>query len=208
MDFRHDLQNITQVTAGALVSEISHQLRQPLNALNLYVASAQELLNRSNADPAARKALSNAESQIQRLSSLLEGLREQLSIPQLTCVPVALAPLIRQVAATAEIPEAALKILGADNDLMVVADPLPLSCVIRQLLNSCGALNGNAAENNIRIAILPAHPVVTLEMSNGHPISSPALDLAISKRLMESQGGRLSLVDTGTPCFQLTLPAA
>lgn len=119
-----------------LLAAASHDLRQPLHALGLYVAA----LALRASDPALRPLIASTERAVAALESQFEQLLDLSRLEAGALTPavarVALAPLFRRVAAEQR-PHAQAKGLAlrvADTACAVMSDPALLERIVRNLV--------------------------------------------------------------------------
>jgi two-component system, sensor histidine kinase len=121
-----------------LLAAASHDLRQPLHALGLYVAA----LALRASDPALRPLIASTERAVAALESQFEQLLDLSRLEAGALTPavtrVALAPLFRRVAAEQR-PHAQAKRLAlrvADTACAVISDPALLERIVRNLVSN------------------------------------------------------------------------
>lgn len=128
-----------------LLTAVSHDLRQPLNAMGLYAQHLQE----SATDPEVKRISSRLNVSVEQLSRMLQSLLDynRLSLSgavQVHPQSVALAPLLARLQAEAQAHAGAaaepgaevtrLSLLGGEH--WVRTDPLLLERLLRNLLNN------------------------------------------------------------------------
>lgn len=223
--------------AQALMSEISHELRQPLNALSLYLASAIQLHELDAGDGSAvRQALECCEGEVRRVAatiSALQGGSEQYPVQSRSYDVNA---SVRHVYDRWQTPMAhhgiALDFEPDPAAPLALGDPQLLRLALQHLLDSC--LDAPAEPSSARRRILlrtvgagprssPVLEVIDRAVDQSLPgQNSPlirfdgarsglaGLNWAVSRRLIEAQGGQLNIQrdpDGGT-CHRIVLPAA
>lgn len=128
-----------------LLTAVSHDLRQPLNAMGLYAQHLQE----SATDPEVKRISSRLNVSVEQLSRMLQSLLDynRLSLSgavQVHPQSVALAPLLARLQAEAQAhagaaaeqgaPVTRLSLFGGEH--WVRTDPLLLERLVRNLLNN------------------------------------------------------------------------
>ncbi len=133
-----------------LLATVSHDLRQPLNAMGLYT---QHLCEHAS-EPEVLRVSANLQASVAQLGQMLESVLDytRLSLSptsiEVHAKPMPLRPLLARLAgeARAEIDEKGLEIrLGCRDDLWVRSDPVLLERLLRNLLSN--ALRHASARN-------------------------------------------------------------
>jgi signal transduction histidine kinase len=219
-------------TTGELASTLAHELNQPLTALVSYLQASEIMAGeRQGADPRLGPTLRKAANEALRASDTLRRLRNFYAGrgPQLE--PLALMPLLEQLADTlrrADGAEAAeISVSHDGTDLTVRADRVFVGVILANLLNNATdatagrsqrtvAIRVSESEGSVRISVddngdgIPAH--VRDELFKPFVTSKPdgmGVGLAVSRSLAEACGGSLTLGTSrlGGACLVLSLPA-
>jgi signal transduction histidine kinase len=222
--------------AGEMAAAIAHQLNQPLMAAMAFTRSAQRLLRQAGppATEPATRALDDAVEQAERAANIIRSLRDFIgrSPPQRT--PSPLEPLIREAAQLVEQDR-----LRQDARLILAIGPgLPPAMIdavqaqqvlINLLRNALEALEGaprprqvvvaarHATEGGLEVEVRDSGAGVPAEIAAR--LFEPFLStkgrglgrgLAVSRALVEAQGGRLWLAENtpGRCAFRFSLPVA
>lgn len=206
---------------GTAVSKISHDLKGVLSAALL----ESDRLESSAADPEIKHVTAGIARALDRAVYLctrtLRFAKE--GPPAVRPEAVALAPLVRDVAAAANGADLALDV---PEGLTVRADPCHLPRVFENLMRN--AAEAGAATVRVSAAPVPGGRVAVTVADDGpglpprardnlfQPFSGSAraggigLGLPIAREIVRALGGDLVLVETGASgtVFRLTLPAA
>lgn len=232
---RHRTESDTQGKLRLLTS-VSHDLRQPLNAMGLYAQHLQETAT----DPEVRHISGQLNVSVEQLSRMLQSLLDynRLSLSgavQVHLQSVALAPLLMRLQADAQADADAapgkVRLSRLGDECWVRTDPLLLERLLRNLLNNA-LRHAQAGHVWLRTEVLGEE--VLLEVGDDgcgvrpedqelvfeefRQLNNPGrnsehglgLGLAIVRQLAALLGHPLQLqssAGTGT-CFQLRLPVA
>jgi signal transduction histidine kinase len=201
---------------GALAATVAHDLRNPLNIVNMAVAGGPAEVREEVA------------AQLARMDRLIADLLDYAAAWKVEPRPL---PLLEEAeAAAVGLPGAAVE-MDVPSDLTVFADAGKLRRVLVNLLVNARAAAG--AEGGIRVEAMPSgdggvevavlddgpglpaeirerlfQPFVSRSASGGSP--GTGLGLAIVARIMEAHGGSAALVerDGWATCFRLRFPPA
>jgi signal transduction histidine kinase/CheY-like chemotaxis protein len=228
---RHNAEQ-ANVAKSKFLAAASHDLRQPLHALGLFVAA---LGNRSDSRE-TRVLVEHINSSVAALEGLFNALLDVSKLDagavQPRVVDVALAPLLAQLSLEYQ-PQAAAKGLAwhcSDSNAVIRSDPALLDTILRNLLSNAIrythkgkiAVNCQAGQNDVRIDIsdtgigIPAErqrevfdEFVQLHNPERDRNKGLGLGLAIVDRLSRLLGHSIELISCpgrGTN-FRLTLAA-
>ena len=203
----------------AFSAAASHQLRTPLAGMRLRLEAA---LERTDADP--RPAIAASLADADRLEAIIDELLTLARAePAAPTGPVDLDSLLGELS-----PEwgARLALHGRDLEVHVdpgVPSPRASTAAIRQVL---GVLVDNATTHGrgtVSVTAREASGAVAVDVSDEGPgVQDPevlftrradrrdghGVELALARRLVEAEQGRLHLTRTSPPVFTLLLPAA
>lgn len=224
-------QSLRLAAAGEMAAALAHELNQPLTALSAYGSACEQLLARDGGAPLLQKTIHAMVAESQRASNVLKRLREffrtgsteleRLSLSDL--IHAATAPFFRQ----AESEGVELRV-GDIPAVTLVGDRVQLEIVLRNLLANAfqalsqqsGALerrvavdagvddewlwiriadNGPGIANKIRARLF--EPFISLKSSG------LGLGLAISRSIVETHGGSLTVEPSQHGILKIMLPA-
>jgi C4-dicarboxylate-specific signal transduction histidine kinase len=224
-------QSLRLAAAGEMAAALAHELNQPLTALSAYGSACERLLARDGGDPLLQKAINAMVAESQRASSVLKRLREffrsgstvleRLALPDL--VQAAASPFFREAH-----DEGIDFRIGDIPTVILLGDRVQLEIVLRNLLaNAFQALtqqtvvangevtidagsdgkwvwiriadNGPGIANKIRARLF--EPFISLKSSG------LGLGLAISRSIVETHGGTLTVEPSPHGVLRITLPA-
>ena len=174
----------------AFVADAAHELRSPLTALKLQV----QVLRRTPDDAGRQAALDALVAGVDRASRLVEQLltlaRSEPGAPAAARVPVALAPLLRQVLAESAAPLATARgsriELDADDSLQITADPAALTVLVRNLVDNALRYTPAGGQVNLTASAGLAGPLLTVD-DNG-PGIAPADRDRVFERFVRGGG--------------------
>lgn len=227
-ELRHSLR---LAAAGEMAAAVAHELNQPLTALSAYGSACERLLMRDGGDPLLQKTIQAMIAESQRASNVLKRLREffrtgstaleQLSLPDL------IHDSVNSFADQARRENVLLQV-NAVPDATLLGDRVQLEIVLRNLLsNAVQALaqmpggsdrritvdagvdgasiwiriadNGPGIADKIRARLF--EPFISLKSSG------LGLGLAISRSIVETHGGSLSVEPSRHAVLKIILPA-
>lgn len=219
--------------AGELASNIAHELNQPLGAIANYTSGAL-LKCQQQPTPLASELqlpLERIDEQVQRLAQRLRHLRSFVRKRSHHVRPLALAEVVAAACRLCEwqYQQASIELVVRLPDTLprVYADPIALEQVIVNLL--LNALTASRRVNDAKVVFMSARRSgqrqITLSVEDEGPGVEKAhqqtifdaffttreeglgMGLAISRTLMESMGGALSLRDESArgACFDVSL---
>jgi signal transduction histidine kinase len=204
----------------AFSADASHQLRTPLAGMRLRLEAA---LERTDADP--RQAIAASLVDADRLEAIIDELLGLARAGQAASAgPVDLDRLLGELA-----PEWAARLALHGRDLAVRVDPgapdgRASGAAVRQVL---GVLVDNAATHGrgtVTVTVREAAGAVAVDVSDEGPgVQDPegvlfslqadrrdghGIGLALARRLVEAEQGRLTLTCASPPVFTMLLPLA
>jgi signal transduction histidine kinase len=188
--------------AGALVAAITHDLRQPLTALEMNISAALHLLQGSAPQiDEALEALHDALVQQGRMRESLQVLHDLAAHREPNCEHVDLEPIVRGVAAlvaTEVVARQASLLIDVPASLpRVFADgSLVRQALLNIVLNALAAASlSTGAERTITLTARPVDGAVELAVSHYGPRADPADDdwgLALARSVIEAHHGAIS----------------
>ncbi|SHN71622.1 Signal transduction histidine kinase [Geodermatophilus obscurus] len=203
----------------AFSADASHQLRTPLAGMRLRLEAA---LERTDADP--RQAIAASLVDADRLEAIIDELLGLARAGQAASAgPVDLDALLGEVG-----PEWAARLALHGRDLAVRVDPgapdaRASGAAVRQVL---GVLVDNATTHGrgtVTVTVREAAGAVAVDVSDEGPgVQDPegvlfsrqadrrdghGIGLALARRLVEAEQGRLTLTSASPPVFTMLLPA-
>ncbi len=216
-----------QTVRQEFVANLAHELKTPLTSLRLAVESLPDA-----PAPAQRRFVERALGETDRLALIIDNLRQLTEIESgamaVTRMPVAVAPLLREVAERAA-PRPVT--IAAEERLTVAADRSKLAQALGNLVENAAKfspggsaieLTARGAENEVAIAVRDHGPGISPEhwdrvferfykVDRARPRDVPGtgLGLAITKHLVLAMGGRIwtSAAPDGGQVFSIALPA-
>ncbi len=223
-------QSLRLAAAGEMAGALAHELNQPLTALAAYGSACARLIERDGGNPVLQKAVHAMAAESERAANVLKRLRDFFRTGSTQLERLLLSDLIE--ASTAPFLEQA----GKDNVIFTVhdipvanllGDRVQLEIVLRNLLaNAFQAVlhregeqenrvtvdagcendsiwiriadNGPGIANKIRARLF--EPFISLKSSG------MGLGLAISRSIIETHGGTLSVDPSPHGVLRMTLP--
>jgi signal transduction histidine kinase len=229
-ELRHSLR---LATAGEMAGAVAHELNQPLTALSIYGSACERLLQRGGAADAEllHQTVRAMVEQSQRASDVLKRLREFFRTGTTALERLALPALVNEAveAIAAQAAREGVRLeTGALPQAHLLGDRVQLGIVLRNLLaNALQAVASMPAERERRIAVdagVDGQWLWIRIADNGPGIadkirarlfepfislksSGLGLGLAISRSIVETHGGTLSLEPGPHAILKITLPA-
>ncbi len=227
---RHRAQELADL--GALAANLAHEIRNPLNSININLELLEEDLG--GTAPPARASLESTRREVARLARLVTDFLTYARPSEPRPERVAVAELLEDVVGFLG-PEAAragarLEVLPPAGGLEVVADPAQLRQVLLNLvLNALQAVSGlPAGRRRVELGATSRDGRVALfvrDRGDGVPEGEldrireafvtgrrggTGLGLAIAERIARAHGGELELVNLEPHGFEarLVLPSA
>ena len=218
---------------GELASSLAHELNQPLAAVSNYVEASRYILKSSDQEfpEAAVDCLNNAVAQARRAAGVIKSLRRFVGKDDSVRVPEALNEAIREILGLASmgtvVDGVRLDLELADGLPPVPIDRVQIQQVIANLMRNATESMKESPQRVLSISSRQdsGHELVVAISDTGPGMSADALDklfepfhsskpggmgigLTISKKIIESHGGRLWVApnsDGGT-IFHFSLP--
>ncbi len=220
------------------IAAVAHDLNQPLCAATSYINAAQNLLRKENNVPAkATYALDQTTQQIQRASQVIQNLLSFLHSGETVVEPIDLNQMVRtvvnKVKQDTSVHTFLVSLKLAQELPKVASNALQLDMILGNLLrNAIEAMEGNKLTAGIikvivrtadsgdcaHLSVKDNGPGVPEEKINSifEPFFSTkphglGIGLAISRALIEAQGGQLwceSNTNSPGATFHLTIPFA
>jgi two-component system sensor kinase FixL len=220
---------------GEMASTLAHELNQPLSAIANYVQGCVRLLDKVEEEHAARMrgALTETARQALRAGEIIRHLREFVTRGQTDRQPEDIKKLVEEAAALALVGsrERGIKAMfdyGEDGGGIVLADPVQIGQVLINLMrNAQEAMHDSerkellvrtSADGNgmLKVEVVDTGTGISEEVAarlfEPFVTSKPGgmgIGLSISKRIVESHGGEISVMQNlgGGTIFSFTLPA-
>lgn len=227
-ELRHSLR---LAAAGEMAAALAHELNQPLTALSMYGSACERLMGRGDSEALLQKTIRSMVAESQRASDVLKRLRDFFRTGTTALEPLPLADLIEGATASfadqARRQNIALE-MGRIPEATLLADRVQLEVVLRNLLsNAIQALAEMPEEAARRIAIdagMDGDTAWITIADNGPGIadkirarlfepfmslksSGLGLGLAISRSIVETHGGTLTMEPSRHAVLKITLPA-
>lgn len=220
--------------AGELASALAHELNQPLSATLSYAQASLRLLAASDTVRAA-DAMTKAAAQAERAGEIIRRLRDFLRKGESRTDAVDVRAILNEAAALTlhDMVQHGvhLRVEAAAHLPPVIADKVQVEQVILNLLrNSLEAIvKAGSARREILLTASAGEPgFVEIAVADAGPGLPPdvaerlfmpfittkaagmGLGLSIGRSIIEAQGGRLWLAESGAGgcCFRFTLPEA
>ncbi|WP_187271673.1 ATP-binding protein [Massilia arenae] len=226
-DLRHSLR---LAAAGEMAGAVAHELNQPLTALSMYGSACERLMARGGNEALLQTTIRSMVAESQRASDVLKRLRDFFRTGTTALEPLALAELIRAAVAPF-VGQASAQGIALDVSppprAVLLGDRIQLEIVLRNLLsNALQALAEMPAGAERRIAVRSGMDGATVWIriaDNGPGIadkirarlfepfislksSGLGLGLAISRAIVETHGGTLSVEPGPHAILKITLP--
>jgi two-component system sensor kinase FixL len=219
---------------GEMASTLAHELNQPLSAIANYVQGCIKLLDKIDEEHAARMrgALTETAKQALRAGDIIRHLREYVTRGEIERRAEDVKKLVEEAGALALVGtrERGIKSVfefGGDGNDIVIADRVQIGQVLINLMRNAQEAMRDSPRKELLVRTYPASPGLhAVEVSDTGPgisdeiaaqlfrpfvTSKPGgmgIGLSISKRIIESHGGEISVKgnpDGGTT-FTFTLP--
>ena len=217
---------------GRLSGELAHELNQPLNAIQNYVASLSKILASSPASETTSHVLSRLSGEITRAAKIIRRTREFVSTAKHHPELLSLSELVSDTAAMlkgeARRRGMTIQIVDLNHDVKVLGDPVRLQQVLVNLvLNALEAMVDHPGSNKIatiEICATSDHIVIAVHDSGVGVDESQrdrlfdaffttkptglGMGLAISQGIVEDHGGALKYRprEDGGSSFIIELP--
>ena len=202
---------------GAMATAISHEINQPLTAIQNYAQAAKRRLQNNVDDkPKLIELFAKIEEQSERAGAITQRVRSLVSASDVQLLPMSLCPLVEEVIRMME-PETEYRKCRitcepVNNLPAVLADPLQVQLVLVNLLqNSMRSICSNERYDKwISVAMDSINDremqVSVTDRGHGVPLdrvadifeplysgtsSSMGMGLAISQAIIDAHGGRL-----------------
>ena len=217
---------------GRLSGELAHELNQPLNAIQNYVASLSKILASSPASETTSHVLSRLSGEITRAAKIIRRTREFLSTAKHKPELLSLSELVLDTAAMlkgeARRRGMTIQIVDIHHDVKVLGDPVRLQQVLVNLvLNALEAMVDHPSSNKIatiKVSEIADHVVIAVHDSGVGVEESQrdrlfdaffttkptglGMGLAISQGIVEDHGGTIKYRtrEEGGSSFIIELP--
>jgi two-component system sensor kinase FixL len=219
---------------GEMASTLAHELNQPLSAIANYVQGSSRMMSKFEGEDAARVqgALRETAKQALRAGDIIRHLREFVTRGDTERAPEDIKKLVEESGALALVGARELGVktvfeLGSDSG-MVLVDRVQIQQVLINLMRNAMEAMRDSDQRELLVRIgKPRDEMVTVEVADtgaGIPDdiapqlfqpfvttkpSGMGIGLSISKRIIESHGGEISVSrnEAGGASFVFTLPA-
>lgn len=236
---RQHLQQLAHVTRlssmGEMATAIAHEINQPLTSILSYAQACLRLLQSGSADKEEIKgAMQRVAAQAERAGDIVRHLRNFLRKDEGRAVTVDINYIVSEVLRLAQTDArqsgVAMKVQLADNLPAAVVDNIQIQQVILNLLrNGIDAINagrGETREITVFTSLTGNGEIEVAVRDSGHGLDDElrekifeaffttkpdgmGIGLSISRSIVESHGGRLSVESQpGGTTFRFTLPTA
>lgn len=219
---------------GRLSGELAHELNQPLNAIQNYVASLSKILATSPSSDATTNVLAKLSGEVTRAAKIIRRTREFVSTAKHQAELLSLTELVADTAAMlkgeARRKGMTIKIVVNSHSANALGDPVRLQQVLVNLvLNALEAMVDHPESNKtvtMEVDALPTRNQITV-MDSGCGVNESLRDrlfdaffttktsglgmgLAISQGIVEEHGGTLRYEprEEGGSKFIIELPRA
>lgn len=191
-----------------MLSQVAHEIRNPLGGLELFAAAAQE-----TGDPKERRRiLSRVRKEVVGLNGIIDEFlgfaRPDRSEPRLHDVRVPVEEAASLVEMEFQTNGGALVMDFPEDPLLAIADPLQVKRAVLNLIRNASQagdriwVEGRTVHGEVRIAVRDDGPGVAPELRErifepfvGDKEQGAGLGLAIVKQLVEANGGRVLLAE-------------
>jgi C4-dicarboxylate-specific signal transduction histidine kinase len=216
--------------AGEMAAAISHELNQPLTALNNYAQACRvivEKMERRPDDPLPRVLdLVSVETMragdvISRLRELFEGGRPERAVRDLVRLLTETTVALRS-----RHPEVAVEVRAPSGPVFARIDEVQIALVLRNLLQNALEAMHDGTEKRIAVTLREEDDGARIEVADSGPgvaaerqerifepfysdkPSGMGIGLSLSHTIIESHGGRLGVEPGAGGRFHFTLPRA
>jgi len=222
-------------TMGEMAAGISHELNQPLAAINTYAQACARLLTRPHPDiDEVRDALGQISDQALRAGEVIRRLRSLVRNEDVRRELVAPNDIIRDIntllTSDARMHDARLVLELADDLPQVRVDPIQIQQVILNLVHNAFEAIRDSSDATSRDVVLSTHLIdghVEVAVCDGGPglseetavrlfepffttkATGTGLGLSISRSIVQAHGGKL-IYDRNSPrgtCFRFSFPS-
>ncbi|QAU32710.1 ATP-binding protein [Janthinobacterium sp. 17J80-10] len=224
-------QSLRLAAAGEMAGALAHELNQPLTALAAYGSACAKLIERDGGNPLLQKAVNAMVAESDRASNVLKRLRDffrtgstRLEVLQLAELIDAATPPFQEQARSEKIEFVICNVPAAT----LLGDRIQLEIVLRNLLANAFQAVTQQVENQARKVTVEAGtdgPWIWIRIADNGPgiankirarlfepfislkSSGMGLGLAISRSIIETHGGTLSIEPSPHGVLKITLPA-
>lgn len=223
-------QTLHLAAAGEMAGALAHELNQPLTALAAYGKASQLLLAQGEAGrERLTETVGHMVAEAGRAADVVRRLREFFRSGTLSLEPLRVGALLADL--EGRFRERAQREgidlqLTLDGDPRVLADPVQIEVVLRNLLDNAFAAVEKSPLATRRVAVEARGDVDAVELvvrDNGEGVGADlegrlfepfatskaagmGLGLAVSRAIVEAHGGELVLVSARPAVFRLRLP--
>lgn len=217
---------------GTLASGLAHEIRNPLNSVNLNMQMLEEELGETGGTPTGTRLLSITRSEVGRLERLVTDFLSYAKPRPPDLEEVAAADLLERarelLAGEAAAHRVALAVADRSGGARLRVDPAQIGQLLLNLAQNAIMAAQSAAEPRVLLAADREGPWIVLEVEdNGKGVApedrervfeifystrkgGTGLGLAIVDRIARNHGGRVELTEgeSGGALFRVLLPQA
>ncbi len=191
-----------------MLSQVAHEIRNPLGGLELFAAAAQDTENAAE----RHRILTRVRKEVVGLNGIIDEFlgfaRPDRSEPRLHDIRIPVGEAASLVGAELNQNGGTLEVDFPDQPLLAIADPLQVKRAVLNLIRNASQageriwVEGRTVRGEVRIAVRDDGPGIAPDLRDrifepfvGDKEQGAGLGLAIVKQLAEANGGRVVLAD-------------